>query len=126
VQASATNVSVCVHETNTCTCTTNASLYVAASGAVSATTVSIQHEINTCTKNAGASQEDTGDTPTGSHALTGALADTTSVFMPQMFAQHAAFAVLAVWPKLAVFTSSALALRTAFEAVRMRCFTTCR
>ena len=47
VQASTTNVSV--HETNTCTCTANASLYVAASRAVSATTVSIQHEINTCT-----------------------------------------------------------------------------
>jgi hypothetical protein len=95
---------------------------VAASGAVSATTVSIQHEINTCTRNAGALLEDT-DTLTGSHALTRALADTTSVFMPQMFAQHAAFAVLAVWPKLSVFTSSALALRTAFEAVRGRCFT---
>jgi len=57
------------------------------------------------------------DTPTGSHALTGALADTTSVFMPQMRAQHVAFAGLAVWLKLSVFTSSALALRTAVQAV---------
>ena len=93
---------------------------MAASGAVSTTTVSILHEINTCTKNAGASLEDTEDTPTGSHALTGVLADTTSVFMPQMRAQHVAFAGLAVWLKLSVFTSSALALRTAVQAVYVR------
>jgi hypothetical protein len=37
--------------------------------------------------------------------------------MPQMLAQHVAFAGLAVWLKLSVFTSSALALRTAFQAV---------
>ena len=115
MQASATNVSVCVHETNTCTCTTNASLYVAASGAVSATTVSIQHEINICTKNAGASLEDTGDTPTGSHALTGALADTTSVFMPQMFAQHGAsalFAVRLIFPMRAILAHTLNCLLT--------------
>ena len=78
---------------------------MAASGAVSATTVSIQHEINTCTRNAGASLEDTGDTPTGTHALTGALASSTSIFMPQMRTQHTAFAFLAVRLELSMFTS---------------------
>jgi hypothetical protein len=38
---------VSVHQPNTCSCNANASLNVAASGAVPTTTVSIQHEINT-------------------------------------------------------------------------------
>ena len=60
------------------------------------------------------------DVAVGAVGRTGALAKGTSVFMPQMLAQHASFAVLAVRLKLSMFTSPALALavRTAIGCGR--------
>lgn len=91
-----------------------------ASVVTSATSVSIQHEIRVpratikpCNCSGNFSLDNSGgDEHSVAVARSGALANSTSVFMPQMRAQHVAFAVLAVRLKLSVFTSSALALRT--------------
>ena len=86
----------------------------------SATSVSVQRKIRVpratikpCNCSGNSSLDNSsGDEHNGAVVASWALANSTSVFMPQMRAQHVAFAVLAVRLKLSVFTSSALALRT--------------
>ena len=67
------------------------------------------------------SRENKCDGRTGADGHTGAFAKCASVFMPQMRAQHVAFAVLAVRLKLPVFTSSALAFEAALVRHRWTC-----
>ena len=92
----------------------------AASFVTSTTSVSVQREmkvnVKPCNCSANVAPESSGgDEDSDAVCRSGALAKSTSVFMPQMLAQHVTFAVLAVRLKLSVFTSPALALRSDFE-----------
>ena len=85
--------------------------------AVSATNVSIRHEINTCSCNAKVSLDNKSNALTGAHGHAGALASSTSIFMPQMRAQHAALAFFAVRLEFSMLTSPARTVMEAFRAV---------